>query len=37
MGNKGFVNREVTNLIMGGKDYQNNVEIKAMLESIKFK
>ena len=33
-GNK---NEEVVNIIMGGKDQQNNVEIKAMLDSIKFK
>jgi len=33
----GDKNGEVVNIIMGGKDNQNNVEIKAMLDSIKFK
>jgi len=33
----GDKNGEVVNIIMGGEDHKNNVEIKAMLESIKFK
>ena len=33
----GDKNGEVVNIIMGGEDHNNNVEIKAMLESIKFK
>ena len=33
----GDKNGEVVNIIMGGKDHQNTVEIKAMQESIKFK
>ena len=33
----GDKNGEVVNIIMGGKDHQNNAEIKAMQESIKFK
>jgi hypothetical protein len=33
----GFKNGEADLILMGGKDHQNNVEIKAMLDSIKFK
>jgi hypothetical protein len=33
----GDKNGKVVNIIMGGKDHQNNVEIKAMMDSIKFK
>jgi hypothetical protein len=33
----GDKNGEVVNIIMGGKDHQNNAELKAMQESIKFK
>ena len=32
-----IVNGELLALAMAGKDHQNNVEIKAMLDSIKFK
>jgi hypothetical protein len=33
----GEKNGKAFNIIMGGKDHQNNVEINAILESIKFK
>jgi hypothetical protein len=33
----GLTNGEVVSLVMTGKDHPNNVEIKAMLESLKFK
>jgi hypothetical protein len=33
----GLTNGLVVSLTMIGKDHQNNVEIKAMLESLKFK
>ena len=33
----GLTNGLAVNLVMIGKDHPNNVEIKAMLDSIKFK
>ena len=33
----GLTNGEVVSLVMTGKDHPNNVEIKTMLESLKFK
>ena len=40
MDKTGFIgdkNGEVVAIVTGGKDHQNNMEIKAMLDSIKFK